>query len=165
MVEKDKIWSGKVKHTGIMDFKELYVFCYTWLSDNNYYTIEKTYSEKIKGPTEKEIEIEWLAFRKISDYFRFYLKFTWKIILTSVEVERNGKREKAEKGILDLKIDGVLEKDYEHKWEGRPLYKFLRGLYDKYVIRSRIEQYEEKLYGEIEDFRAQVKSFLALTGK
>ena len=42
--------------------------------------------------------------------------------------------------------------------------KFLRGVYDRYLIRGRIENYEKKLYGEIEEFRKEVKSFLVLSG-
>jgi len=164
MVEKDKVWSGKLKHTGIVDFKELYNFCYTWLTDEDYFVIEKNYNEKIT-PQGKEVEIQWVAFRKISDYFRFELKFTWRVILTPIEVEKNGKKIKADKAYIEIKIDGVLQKDYEHRWENNSFLKFLRGLYDRYIIRGRIEDYETKLYDEIEEFRRQVKSFLALTGK
>ena len=41
MVEKDKVFTGKLKQTAIIDFKELYAFCYNWLTDEDYYVIEK----------------------------------------------------------------------------------------------------------------------------
>jgi len=164
MVEKDKVWSGKLKHSGIIDFSELYAFAYNWLVEEEYFVVEKVYNEKITG-SGKEIEIKWVASRKISDYFRFQLKFTWRIILVPVEVERNGKRAKAESAKLEIKIEGVLEKDYEHRWENSSFLKFLRGVYDRYIIRGRIEDYETKLYLEIEEFRKEIKSFLVLSGK
>lgn len=164
MVEKDRVWFGKLKHTGIVDFKELYQFCHKWLIDEDYFVIEKVYNEKITG-SGKEVEIVWHAFRKISDYFRFYLKLSWRVILTPVEIEKNGKRATAEKANIEIKIDGILEKDYEHRWENSGFLKFLRGVYDKYIIRGRIDQYEEKLSEEINEFREQIKSFLVLTGK
>ncbi len=165
MSEKDKVFEGKIKHTGIFDFKELYKFTYSWLVDENYFVMEKSYNEKIT-PTGKEIEIEWNATKKISDYFKFVLKVTWRVIgMVSVEVEENGKKLKMDKAMLEIKVSAVLEKDYEHRWENNAFTKFLRGLYDRYIIRSRIEQYETKIFSEADEFIAQVKSFLAILGK
>lgn len=165
MVEKDKVFEGKIKHTGIFDFKELYRFTYSWLVDENYFVTEKSYNEKIT-PTGKEIEIEWNAAKKISDYFKFALKVTWRVRdMVSVEVEENGKKLKMDKAMLEIKVSAVLEKDYEHRWENNAFTKFLRGLYDRYIIRGRIEQYETKIFSEADEFIAQIKSFLAILGK
>lgn len=164
MVEKDSVFKGKVKQTGIFDFKELYRFTYTWLVDEGYLLTEKTYSEKIT-PGGKEIEIVWEATRKISDYFRFALKVSWRILgMTSVEVEENGKKLKMDKGQVEIAVAATLEKDYEHRWENNAFTKFLRGVYDRYIIRGRIDQYEGKIFMEADEFLTQVKSFLAISG-
>ncbi len=164
MVEKDEVFSGKVKQKGIFDYRELYRFCYTWLVDKSYFVIEKVYAEKI-GAEGKEIEIEWEAFRKISDYFRFVLKVNWRILgLKDVEAEREGVKVTLNKGYPEIRVTATLEKDYEHRWESSAFYKFLRGLYDRYIIRARIEKYEEKIYGEADELLAQIKSFLAIEG-
>ena len=164
MVEKDEVFSGKVKQKGIFDYRELYRFCYTWLVDKSYFVIEKVYAEKI-GAEGKEIEIEWEAFRKISDYFRFVLKVNWRILgLKDIEAERDGVKVTLNKGYPEIRVTATLEKDYEHRWESSAFYKFLRGLYDRYIIRARIEKYEEKIYGEADELLAQIKSFLAIEG-
>jgi hypothetical protein len=164
MSELDRVFSGKVKQTGIFDFKELYRYCYTWIVDEGYLLTEKTYSEKIT-PTGKELEIIWEARKKISDYFRFNIKINWRILgMTSVEVEEGGKKLKMDKGQVEIKVEAVLEKDYEHRWENNSFSKFLRGVYDKYIIRGRIDQYEGKIFMETDEFLAQVKSFLAISG-
>jgi len=165
MVEKDIVFKGKVKHKGIFDFKELYRFCFTWLVDKDYWVVEKSYSEKV-NPNGKEVEIEWDAKRKISDYFRFNLKVNWRILgMKDVEVEKEGAKITLNKGQPEISVSAVLEKDYEHRWEGSAFLKFLRGLYDRYIIRGRIEKYEDKIYSEADEFLAQVKAFLALEGK
>lgn len=165
MVEKDIVFSGKIKQSGIFDYKEFYRFCYQWLVDEGYKVIEKNYSEKIT-PTGKEVEIEWEAKRKITDYFRFVLKIKWRIIgMTTVEVEEGGKKIKMNKGMPEIRLYAILEKDYEHRWESNAFSKFLRGLYDRYVIRARIEQFEGKIFSEGDEFLAQAKSFLTLEGK
>jgi len=165
MVETDKITENKIKRDGIFDFKELYRFCYTWLADDEYLMVEKNYTEKVKGDA-KEIEIYWEAKKKISDYFRILLKISWRILnMVEVEVQKDGKKIKMQKGLVEIKTTGSLQKDYEHRWEDRPLFKFLRGVYDKYIIRGRIDQYEQKVIDTVDEFVAQVKSFLVISGE
>jgi len=155
---------GKIKQSGIFDFKSLYRYAYDWLCNEGYDVTEKVYTEKFK-PNGKEVEIEWEARKKISDYFRFDLKAKWRILgLVDQEVEKDGKKLKWSKGDFEIKINGILIKDYEGKWEGSPMYKFFREIYNKYIIPGRIEQYEDKIFGEVDEFTAQIKSFLAIEG-
>ncbi len=164
MVEKDPVFSGKIKQSGLFDFKEFYRFCYTWLVDEDYDVLEKTYSEKVTAQG-KEVEIAWIAEKKVTDYFKFVLKVSWRILgMNTVEVEKNGKKMNMEKGNVEIKVSGVLYKDYEHRWDKGPVPKFLRTIYDKYLIRSRIEHFEGKIFEEADEFLAQAKSFLAIEG-
>ena len=165
MVEIDKVYESKFKFSGLFEFKETYNFMYNWLSDYGYFLIEeKTYTEKIK-PEGKEVEIIWNARKKVSDYFRFYLNIRWLVTgMTSVEVEKGGNKYKMNKGSVEIKITGYLEKDYEHRWETTGLTKFLRGVYDRYVIRARIEDYMKKIMEEIDELVASTKSYLELEG-
>jgi len=164
MSEKDSVMEGKIKHDGVFDFKEVYRFVYTWLTDHDYFIQEKSYAEKVK-PDGKEVEIQWTAMRKISDYFRFILKVEWRILgMSNVEVAKDNIKIKVNKGSLEIKVKAVLEKDYENKWESTSFLKFLRGLYDRYVIHGRIEDYEDKIAQELDELVAQTKAFLALEG-
>lgn len=165
MAEKDKIFSGKVKYTGIWSFKDVYRYVYDWFIDNDYDLSETLYSEKIK-PEGKEVEVKWEAERKISDYFKFQIKAEWRIVgMTEVEVQKEGVRIKMNKGNLEIKFSATLIKDYESRWEDTAFLKFLRGVYDRYLIRGRITQYETKLFGEVDEVIAETKSFLAIEGK
>ena len=165
MAEKDTVFSGKLKQKGIFDFKDIYAFTYDWLVSEGYKVTEKVYSEEITGDS-KKIEIEWQAKKKISDYFQFLVKVRWMVLgLKNVEVQREGKKIKMNSGQVEIKIAGVLIKDYEHKWEDAPIWKFFRGIYDRYIVRTRIEQYEERLLEEVNEYVAQAKSLLAIETK
>lgn len=165
MVEKDQIYAEKVKYTGIWDFKKIYRFVWDWFTDAGYQITEKGYTEKIK-PEGKELEIKWEAKRKISDYFRFVIKANWLILgMTEVEVQKEGAKVKMNKGYVEIKFVAILEKDYEHRWENNAFVKFLRGVYDRYIIKARIDKYEASLLGEVDEVIAQAKSFLAIEGK
>lgn len=164
MVEKDLVFSGKLKHAGIFNFKEFYRFCYMWLVDQQYFMIEKEYTEKIQA-NGKEVVIKWEARRKISDYFRFFIKIDWRILgMKDVEVQKDGDKLTLNKGDIEVAVTATIEKDYENRWENTSFFKFLRTLYDRYLVRSRIEGYEASIYQETNEFLAQMKSFLALEG-
>ena len=166
MVEQDPLFTTKVKHQGVFNFKETYKVLYEWLRDEDYDVNEKTYKENVGAGGAKEIEIEWRALRKISDYFRFVIKANWHMLgMTEVEVEIDGVKQKMNKGQFEIKVTGILEKDWAGVWENKAFFKFLRTLYDRYLIQSRIEKYEGKLIGEVDEFVAQTKAFLSLTGK
>ena len=64
-----------------------------------------------------------------------------------------------------MKFKGVFERDYEDKWEKKPLWKFLRGIYDKYIVRTTLDEYQGKLSSQAVDFVKEVKSFLQLEVK
>ncbi len=165
MAEKDTVFSGKIKQKGLFHFKNFYAFSYDWLTGEDYRVTEKVYSEEITGDS-KVIKIEWQAKKKISDYFRFIIQVKWLILdLKDAEVVKEGKKVKMNIGTVEIKVKGVLVKDYEHKWEDHPFWKFLRGTYDRYIIKSRIEEYEDKLKEETDEFIAQCKSYLAIEGK
>ena len=85
--------------------------------------------------------------------------------MTTTEVEIDGVKRKMNKGRIEVKISSILEKDYENRWEGRPFIKFLRTLYDRYLVPARTERYEVQLIGEADELVAQLKSYLTLTGK
>jgi hypothetical protein len=138
---------------------------YDWFINEDYDLMEKKYAEKVSGDA-KEIEIIWEGYKKVSDYFRFVIKARWIILgMKDVEVQREGKKIKMNSGTLEVNFQAILEKDYESRWEGKPMFKFMRGVYDRYIVRSRIEAYEDKVVGELLKLIDETKAFLALEAK
>ncbi len=166
MVEKDVIFSSKVKYNGIFPFSDFYNFCYDWQTQEMGLSIsEKKYSEKLKGES-RDIEFEWGGSKKVTDYFKFEVSTKFKIIgLVDVELTQEGKKIKMNKGNIEIKAEGTLVRDYEGKFERSAFLKFIRGIYEKWVIQSRIKEYEDKLIGACEEFLNQVKAYLDLEGK
>ncbi|MFH0831449.1 MAG: hypothetical protein V1886_01105 [archaeon] len=166
MAETDKIYESKVKFEGLFDFKALYNFVSKWLSTYGYGIIEeKSYTEKIKAEG-KELEVIWSAKKSVSDYFMFQFKIIFRVFgMSSVEVQRGDIKIKLNKGSLEVGTVGLLLKDYESRWESSPFTKFMRGVYDRYIIKSRIGSYEGKIMEEVDELCAQLKSYLEMEGK
>jgi hypothetical protein len=168
MPDSTKIWNGKIVHAGIFDFKENYRFMYEWLRSHDYLVLEKKYTEKVRPDGGKFLEIRWTAYKIISKYFRFKMQLILKApYMSSAEVQEGSIKVKRDKGEIEIRFDpGVfLETDYENHWGKNKFVKFLRDIYDKYIIRSRIEAYEDMLKDESDEFANQIKAFLVLSGK
>lgn len=166
MAEKEQVFSSKMKYKGVFNYKDFYKFCYDWLTEETELDIAETkYSEKISGNT-KEVDIEWKGTNKINDYFRFDVKVTFKILgLEEVEVMQDGEKRKTNKGQPGISVKGTLVRDYKGKYETNATKRFMRAIYEKWIIPSRIEQLEDKLISDCDEFLSQVKAYLDLEGK
>jgi len=166
MPEKETIFSSKVKYSGIFSFKDFYKFCYDWLKEETGLdVIENKYAEKIEGVT-KKIEVEWSGNKKITDYFKFEAGISIKAEgLKEVEITEGGAKIKTNQGSIEVGIKGVLVRDYEGKFETTAFKKFLRGVYEKWVIAERISQYKTKISEDCDKFLNQAKAYLDLEGK
>jgi hypothetical protein len=166
MVEEDKVFDNKMKYDGILTFSKFYQFAYDFLRDEiGLLVSEGKYKEKLAGDA-KNLEIVWTGVKEVTDYFKFQIKVEFKIIgLTNIELTEDGKKIKTNKGSVEMKVQGILLKDYKSKFEKNGFQKFLRGIYEKAVIYSRIDQMEENLIIECEKFLSQVKAYLDLEGK
>ena len=166
MAEKDDIYSSKVKYEGIFSFRDFYKFCYEWLIDETKVDLaEKKYVEKIKGSS-KDIDVEWEGSKKMTEYFKFDIKIKFRILgLSEVEINDGGRKIKTNKGSVEISTKGTLVRDYDGKFETTAFRKFLRAIYEKWVIASRITEYEDKIAGACDEFLEQAKAYLDLEGK
>jgi hypothetical protein len=166
MPEKDTIFTSKIKYTGVFSFKDFYKFCYDWLKEETGLDLmESKYKEKLDGVL-KNIEIKWEGEKKLTDYFRYDAEIDFKVErLKEVEINQGGAKIKTNEGAVELSVKGILVRDYEGKFETTSFKKFLRSIYEKWVIPSRIEEYKDKISTESDKFLNQAKSYLDLEGK
>jgi|TARA_B100002003_G_scaffold27849_1_gene23086 hypothetical protein len=166
MSEKETVFSSNLKYAGIFPFSDLYNFCYTWLTEEAGLDIlEDKYEEKLEGDT-KEINIKWIGEREVTDYFKFEFVIEFVIRnLKKVEINQDGKKVETNKGNAKIKVKGDLIRDYEGRFETNAFLKFLRSIYERWVISSRIDQFKEDIFKEGDEFLAQTKAYLDLEGK
>ncbi len=166
MAEKEQIYSSKVKYEGIFNFKEFYKFCYDWLTEETgLKVLEDEYSEKITGNA-KELKIIWKGFSELTDYFKFEIKVEFHILnMVDVEINQEGVKIKTNKGIIKTTVKGDLVRDYKGKFETSAFNKFIRGIYEKYMITQRVLQFEDYIVSKCDEFLGQSKAYLDLEGK
>jgi len=145
MAEKKEVYAQSIKQKGFWNFKELYDFCFEWFNDESYGLKEKEYTERISN-LGKEIILKWEASKEVTDYFKNVIEVNWHILgMKDAEIERDGKKENTNKGEVKITLKASIVRDYEENWEKKPMWKFMRGIYEKYIIRTTIDQYEKRL--------------------
>ena len=165
MAERDLILKEKLEHSGIFDFPEFYSFAHSLFKEQGYGVNEDKYSEKVSG-NKREINIEWKVTKDVSDYFKEEYKIKMKIAeLTEVEVEVDSEKKKMNKGKMSIEISGALVKDKDSKWSTSSLNRFMRDVYNKYVIPARVEERKLKVAEVSRSFLEELKKFLDIAGK
>lgn len=165
MAEKDLIVKEKVEHSGLMDFGGFYSFVHSWFKEEGYGVDEVKYAEKSDG-AKRSIDIEWKITKRLSDYFKIEHKLKMEVKeLTEVEVEIDGKKKKTNQGKITVEISGTLIRDPDSKWDKAPFYRFMRDLYNKYIIPSRVDNMMFKVSDDVKKVKEEMKAFLELAGR
>lgn len=153
------------KKHGIVDFNGLISAIPQWYRTQGYDFLEKGRSEKSTS-TGKYIESNWVGVKEVSSYVKYYIKINiWVRDLTDVAVEKNGKTLKLQRGRIELDIKSEMEKNYEK--DGRRTFntkkKFhdiLRVFYEKYIMKSQLSAFEDKILFEYQDFIKELQKHL-----
>lgn len=165
MTQKKEIYKGYVKQAGYWKYDNLYHMLFNWLKDYGYDLSEDAYTEKLKD-NGKEVIIKWTAARKITDYFMYQIKLDWHILgMKDAEAEIEGKKVSTNKGEVKITFKGNIIKDYEKRWEDNPKWKFLRSVYEKFIIRKTIDEYEDDLEDEVKELISDAKAFLRIPAR
>jgi hypothetical protein len=147
-----------IRYSGIFDFDKLYKNMVDWFKDKDYDFYEKNYKFKpvVHG---KEIEIEWEAEKKVTEYYLFEIDVSFHFWdFQTVEVIENGKKKKLTKARMQIIIKGAYRLDYTGRWGNTPFNEWLRGFFHKYIIKRKIMFLMwNTLYYEVYKLHALVK--------
>jgi hypothetical protein len=173
MVDRERVSKERVEQIGLFDFAGLYRYMHWWLKIKEYYGVtEEKYGERINAKGDKDVDIIWNA-SKTSDYiggdstyFRMEQIIKFEIRgMTDVEVEIDGVKKKMQKGRIWIEIKGWVSKDYASKWDRTPFYRWLRYVYNEYIVPGRVEYHVDKVTNDTRDFKEDIKQFLDMVGK
>lgn len=152
-----------IKHIGLFDFNGILDTINAWFSKHNYDFFQKGHSQKPK-PAGAYFEGTWKGTKEVTEYVRFNLQIDiWLRDMQDVAIEKDGKTKKINKGNIEITFNSSMDKDYKdifsnRKGETTEFYKFVREMYEKYIIKSNMSSYEDKLLDETQDFIEAIKS-------
>ncbi|MBT7902303.1 hypothetical protein HN587_00430 [Candidatus Woesearchaeota archaeon] len=151
-----------IDYEGLFDFVELYGLIDRFLKDKDYDKFEKKSGEQVSEEG-KHIHLILVPAKWHSDYVKKHLKI--EIIarnVKEVETEIDDLKVKLNKGTLKIMLSGILETDWEGRWETRPIYYFLKKVYDKYIYRSDTDNFSAEIKEDVNLIKDQLEGFLNL---
>ncbi len=161
MVSKAYVYEAlKIKATTAIDFDEFYKKMWRWFQYYGYGDPTETeYRDYDGGQT---LEIRWICKREVDAYVRYIITVDFfPVGIKEVEVEQGGVKTKLQRAAYELRITAYVEKN-KKTFSG--VLQKLHELYEKYIVKERMERYEMELKSEVDGFIGEVKSFFGLYG-
>ena len=111
------------------------------------------------------VELKWECPKKPSgeDYVTYHISLHWQAFLKDVEVNVENIKKKMNKGSVELRFEVFLKKDIK-VWTEKPLGKLLGTVYEKILIRDRLDKHEELLFAEAHQLFDEIRAFLQIYG-
>lgn len=149
-----------IKKAGIMDIDGLLSLMRSWAEQYNYDCFEKKHVEK-GASTGTYIESNWYMERKVTYYIKFIIEIEFLIKdVNPVVVEMpDGRKLKRSRARIEVLFNSKMEKNYLKKFSSTKgeFSDFLRVIYEKYLAKLRLKEYEDRLEAESNDLLEELK--------
>lgn len=174
MAKWEDVYETEFTHQDVFKMKDLYAFMFKWLEDNGFgkeKEIEKYYNEKHLAGGMREYRIWWSAPKMNLEKTKHHDKSKqgWIhskidinfLVLAMVDVEliKDGKKYKAQKGEITLNIKGSKMIDTS-AWETDNIVKNWFNWYKLKGLQPKIDYHEDWIDGKTRAFAEAVKAYL-----
>jgi hypothetical protein len=152
----------RMTYEGLFSVAELYTMIDEWFREKGYDKKESKNIEVVR-PEGKQIELVLEPWKKVTDYAKNIIKI--RILMTDikdVEVEKDHTKVKLNQGKIQLVFDAFMETDYESRWEGKPIFYFIRTVFDKYFYKPFLAGFETGVKADTMDLHKRIAAFLNL---
>jgi len=152
-----------LQYEGIFELNELYLVIDKWVRQRHYDKFEKRNHEQVLKDG-RYVELELEPWKKFTDYAKIALNvYIHAYNLKDVVVKKDNIDVKMNQGKIKIRFIGYLVTDYEHKWEGKPIFYFLRAVMDRWVYKVSLDKYEAGVAEEVMHLYQNCRAFLNLS--
>jgi len=162
----------RIKYKDIFDMKGLYESLQEWLSERDWNDPEDKvdhwetyYSERIDRSGSKEIVIQWRLEKPApkAQYLYYYLDIDFHCLaLSNVEVMKEGRKMKVNKGEVEITIRAFIEEKYKQEFEKQIFLKHIKEIFADKMYSYITEQRKKELYQEMYELQNFIKQWFKL---
>ncbi|MBI2653805.1 hypothetical protein HYX02_03250 [Candidatus Woesearchaeota archaeon] len=130
-----------IQYKGIMDMQDIYESIADFFRQKKFKFYETQQRLRRPSPFGAEIAHNFVARRKVEDYYEWIVNINMETFdMHDIEVVlKNGTKKKMTKGRIWVQLSGKVEMDYEKLWEKSSFLAQLKGFYNKYIVKKKIE--------------------------
>jgi len=172
----------RIKFKDIFNLKQLYIAMHEWMLENDWTSVgfdskgnielenkdhfETLYLERIEPNGAKEMYWFW-RLQKLpvhNSYYKYHLDVDYHpLYIFPTEVVREGKKLKAHKGEVEVKIWAYIEFDYKGEWSRHPILRFFNRMFPERIFRRDLySKHKKELYREAYILQAFMKKWFKL---
>ena len=163
MVEKRHVVDElRLHYDGVFDIIEFFKEVEDWIESNGYQKEIKKKAEYVE-PTGKKLEWFLEIWKMPTDWGKIVVRM--RAIFTDVkevELKKGRHTRKMNQGSVLILFDGFLETDLKGRWQQKPLYYFLRMVYDKLVWRIWTNKYINDVISACYELHKDLQGFFNL---
>jgi len=163
MEKKIVVYDLRLSYNGPLNIENFYKEVEDWIKEKG---MEKEIKKKMEHVTPKGKEIEWTVecWKKVADLAKEVVRLRALFHnVKEVNVLKNSRKMRINQADVLLIFDGILETDLSQRWEQRPLFFFLRALFDKYIYKFHTEKHFDVIYADTHDLHKRLKAFFSLS--
>ncbi len=156
-----------LRYKGIFDLEELYNIIHDWLISKGYQVHESKYKSISLQTGGKEKTFDWNAHRKMTEFISIWIKLHFQFQdIIDVEVVKNNKKVKLQKGLLMIRIVHSLEFDFAERMGRTALSNTIVTFMTRFMWRKKIDSmWEDKLRFKCYELMNVIKETLDLMTK
>lgn len=163
MVERKAVIEGlRINYNGIFEIEEFYKIVEDWIRQQGR---EKEIKKKLEHVTPHGKDIEWFieCWKMIGQYAKpvVRVRALFKNI-KEVEIKKAGYKKRYNKGDVLILLDGYIETLLEGRWTQKPVFAFLRTLFDRYIYKYWTERFDEQVKKDTLDLYRHLEAFFNL---
>ena len=137
--------STTIMHNGFFDSAALSNAIRDWYAKNDYFVQVPSYKQENRE-TGKKYNQEWEANKKITEYVRYWVNVTVHVHnMNDVEIIKDGQKIKTSEAQVWVKIDPILELDWQDNFKGGKFMKWLDKIFREKILKYKIGDYWEDI--------------------
>ena len=166
MAERETlIYNERIIYEGLFSVADLYSLIDEYFEEKGYDKREKKNIERVTKEG-KFIEIEMEPWKKLTDYVKSSLRVRMQMHnVRETDIVKDGVKVKLHQGSVNIVMSCFLITDYEDKWEAKPIFFFLRSLWDKFFMGNYMTQHKAEALNDFTQLKSQIQSYLNLYRK
>lgn len=163
MVERQTLVNKQqINYEGVFVVKELYDFFDSFMSKFGYNRYNIRNSETIKK-SGRDMQMVFELQKPVSEYYMNVIRVNMHLTnVKDIEIEKEGYKINANQGNVNFKLDCISQQDFEHKWENKPGFFFIRVLFDRYLFKPFTTNYQGLVMKDYRHFFNEIKAKLNL---